>query len=252
MLTLDTIPHGTLVLIVIAFFGGGLTKGVVGIGLPLVTLPFLAVLLPPLEAIAMLVVPVIATNLFQVFHGGIFLAVARRYWTLILTIAITAVLAAQLIVAARSELLMAVIGIVIIVVGLMRLIRLPVGLHERHEVWLNPLVGVVSGLIGSVSNLFGPPVFAYLSMRGVAKDTFIVVIAMVFLVGAVPLHGNLIRLGVTTQDILVFSALATIPVFAGMSLGTWLRSRVSQAAFEKLLICVIVIAGLNLIRRGLF
>lgn len=252
MLTLDAIPTGTLLLMVLAFFGGGLTKGVVGIGLPLVTLPFLAILMPPLEAIAMLVVPVIATNFFQVFHGGIFFTVARRYWSMIAAIAITAVLAAQLIVAAESELLLAIIGAVIIAVGLMRLVKLPVGLHERHEAWLNPIVGVLSGLVGSVSNLFGPPVFAYLSMRGVPKDTFIVVIAMVFLVGAVPLHGNLIRLGVTTQDILMLSTLATIPVFAGMTLGTWLRGRVSQAIFEKILIGVIVVAGINLIRRGLF
>jgi uncharacterized protein len=106
--------------------------------------------------------------------------------------------------------------------------------------------------VGSLSNLFGPPVFAYLSMRGIAKDNFIVVIAMVFLVGAIPLHSNLFLLGVTTPEILILSALTTIPVVAGMTLSTWLQSRFSQAMFEKVLVTVIIIASLNLIRRGLF
>ncbi|MBO6784151.1 MAG: TSUP family transporter, partial [Alphaproteobacteria bacterium] len=125
------------------------------------------------------------------------------------------------------------------------------GIPDRHEPWLNPLVGILSGLVGSVSNLFGPPVFAYLSMRAIDKDVFIVVIAMVFLVGAVPLHGNLILLGVTTTDILILSAAASLPVFAGMALGTWLRNRFSQKMFEKILVAIIVIAGLNLVRMGL-
>lgn len=252
MPALDAIPAQTLLLIALAFFGGGLSKGLVGIGLPLVSLPFLAILLPPLEAIAMLAVPVIATNFFQVFHRGLFFAVLQRFWPMILTVAVTAVVASSLIVAANNDILLAIIGSVIIAVGLMRLVRLPVGIPEHHERWLNPLVGVASGVVGSVSNLFGPPVFAYLAMRGTEKDTFIVVIAMVFLVGAIPLHGNLIVLGVTTPELLLMSGLAAMPVFAGMAAGTWLRARFSQTVFERILILVILVAGLNLVRRGLF
>lgn len=252
MPTLETVPAETLLLIALAFFGGGLSKGLVGIGLPLVSLPFLAILLPPLQAIAMLAIPVIATNFFQVFHRGLFFAVLQRFWPMILAVAVTAVVASSLIVAANNDMLLAIIGSVIIAVGLMRLIRLPVGIPARHEVWLNPLVGVISGLVGSVSNLFGPPVFAYLAMRGTEKDTFIVVIAMVFLVGAIPLHGNLVLLGVTTPQLLFLSAVAALPVFAGMAAGTWLRARFSQIVFERILIAVIIIAGINLVRRGLF
>lgn len=252
MPALETIPLETLLLIVLAFFGGGLSKGIVGIGLPLVSLPFLAVLMAPLEAIAMLAIPIIATNIFQIFHGGLFFTVLHRFWTMIVAVAVTAVLASSLIVAVNNEVLLTIIGGVITAVGLMRFIHLPVGIPDRYERWLNPIVGVASGVMGSVSNLFGPPVFTYLSMRGTDKDTFIVVIAMVFLVGAVPLHGNLLLLGVTTPEILVLSAFAALPVFTGMAIGTWLRSRFSQAVFERILIAVIVIAGLNLIRRGLF
>ncbi len=249
---LSDIPNDTIVLITLSFFAGGLSKGAVGIGLPLVSLPFIAVLLPPLQAIALLVVPVVSTNIFQVFHQGLFLTMVRRYWSLILTIAITAILASRMIVSVNNEALLIAIGFIIAIIGLMRVIRLPVGIPDRHEIWLNPLIGVISGLVGSVSNLFGPPVFAYLSMRGMAKDNFIVVIAMVFLVGAIPLHSNLFLLGVTTPEILILSALATIPVVVGMTLGTWLRARFSQAMFEKILVIVIIVAGLNLIRRGLF
>ncbi|MBO6785095.1 MAG: sulfite exporter TauE/SafE family protein, partial [Alphaproteobacteria bacterium] len=52
----DSIPFWTFALGALAFFTGGLSKGAVGIGLPLVSLPFLATLLPPLQAIALLAV----------------------------------------------------------------------------------------------------------------------------------------------------------------------------------------------------
>lgn len=133
MPTLDTIPAETPFLIALAFFGGGLSKGLVGIGLPLVSLPFLAVLMPPLQAIAMLAIPVISTNIFQVFHGGLFFTVLRQYWTMILAVAVTAVLASNLIVAVNNEILLTIIGGVITAVGLMRFIRLPVGIPDRRH-----------------------------------------------------------------------------------------------------------------------
>jgi len=42
MLALDAIPTQTLLLIARAFLGDGLSKGLVRVGLPLVSLPFLA------------------------------------------------------------------------------------------------------------------------------------------------------------------------------------------------------------------
>ena len=48
---------------------GGLVKGVLGVGLPLVTVPLLSLVLPAPQAIGMLVVPVLLANLIQAVQG---------------------------------------------------------------------------------------------------------------------------------------------------------------------------------------
>ena len=48
----------SMVLIALAFFAGGLVKGVIGIGLPLVAVPIMATVLAPTTAIALPAVPI--------------------------------------------------------------------------------------------------------------------------------------------------------------------------------------------------
>ena len=60
------------------FVLGGIVKGVVGIGLPLVLIPLLTPVLDMPVAVALLTVPMIATNIGQAAEGGHTVAAARR------------------------------------------------------------------------------------------------------------------------------------------------------------------------------
>ena len=62
------------------FLLAGLVKGVIGMGLPTVAMGLLAVVLPPAEAAALLVIPSLVTNVWQLLAGPNFGALARRLW----------------------------------------------------------------------------------------------------------------------------------------------------------------------------
>src|SRR5205085_5682601 len=62
------------------FLLAGLVKGVIGMGLPTVAMGLLALALPPAEAAAILVVPSLVTNVWQLLAGPRFGALARRLW----------------------------------------------------------------------------------------------------------------------------------------------------------------------------
>jgi uncharacterized protein len=61
--------HGKLVFIGAVFALAGLIKGVIGLGLPTVSMGLLAIVMPPLQAAAILVLPSFLTNVWQMVGG---------------------------------------------------------------------------------------------------------------------------------------------------------------------------------------
>jgi uncharacterized membrane protein YfcA len=80
----------------VAFILGGLVKGTLGVGLPLVAVPLLSLLVGGHRAIALVVAPVIYSNLVQAFEGGLFKDSVRRFWPMMLAQSVFTVLTIQL------------------------------------------------------------------------------------------------------------------------------------------------------------
>ena len=71
-----------LLLIAAAFLLAGFIKGVIGLGLPTVSMGLLAVTMPPAHALAIVIVPAIVTNIWQTFVGPYLRDIIRRLWPL--------------------------------------------------------------------------------------------------------------------------------------------------------------------------
>ena len=78
-----------LVLIAATFLLAGFIKGTLGLGLPTVAMGLLAVTMPPGQAIAIVIVPAIVTNIWQTFVGGYLRDIMRRLWPLMVGTVIT-------------------------------------------------------------------------------------------------------------------------------------------------------------------
>src|SRR5258706_10439939 len=71
-----------LFFIAAALLLAGFVKGVVGLGLPTVSIGLLAVTMQPSRAIAIVIVPAIVTNIWQTFAGPHLRDIIRRLWPL--------------------------------------------------------------------------------------------------------------------------------------------------------------------------
>ena len=67
-----------LILIAFAFLLAGFVKGTLGLGLPTVSMGLLAVTMPPGQAIAIVIVPAIVTNIWQTFVGPYLRDILKR------------------------------------------------------------------------------------------------------------------------------------------------------------------------------
>jgi uncharacterized membrane protein YfcA len=59
-----------------------------------------------------------------------------------------------------------------------------------------------------------------------------------------------LKSGILNINTVPFSAILLLPAFAGMWIGFRIHDRIDQALFRKATLWVLLIAGVNLIRRG--
>jgi hypothetical protein len=71
---------GNMIYTAAVFVLAGLTKGVIGLGLPTISMGLLAVVMAPIDAAAILVLPSFVTNVWQMVAGPSLITVVRRLW----------------------------------------------------------------------------------------------------------------------------------------------------------------------------
>jgi len=242
----------TLAVIAIAFVLAGLSKGFIGFGLPLISVPICASVVPVPLAIALTAAPILVSNTYQAFHGRRHGVVARRFWPLLVTLVAGVLLGAQVLTRADQDTVAVFVGTLLLLFVTAQFFDFKPNIPARAERRLNPVIGFVAGLLGGVSSMFGSITITYLVALRLPKDMFISTIGVFYLFGNVPLYVTLFFTGVIGRDEIIASVLVCIPLYAGLLFGTWLRGRMSQILFQRVLLIALVIIGLNLIRRGLF
>lgn len=235
-----------------AFFVGGCIKGVVGIGLPLTSIALMTLFLDLRIAVPLLIVPVLVTNFVQALRGGRFLELLRRYWLMLVTAAIGVWGGVALLYRAELSYLLVTLGIVVAIYSLMNLFNVRLSVSENSVPTLSPFVGLLSGVLGGTTGSIGVPVIIYYQALGMLKDVFVQAVGINFLfTGLVLAVGLAYEKGLNAETLPV-SALAVLPAFAGMYVGQWARSRVSEDLFRTCLWIFLLLVALNLVRKGLF
>ena len=80
------------------FLLAGTVKGIVGFGLPLVSITLLTPFYGLVDAIAIMLLPAVATNFWQAVSGGGFIGLWKRLWPLYVPGVVSTVLAASVLV----------------------------------------------------------------------------------------------------------------------------------------------------------
>jgi uncharacterized membrane protein YfcA len=235
----------------LGLFAGGLVKGTIGIGLPLVAAPALASLLGVKQAITVLTLPVLFANIWQAWSGGHYGAVLRRFWSLILAMAAAIAVSTAVLVSLDPAPLFLLLAAVVIAYPLATFLRFDLHVDRGGERWASPLTGVIAGLLTGISYFFGPPLAIYFSALRLPKELFVAAIALIGLVAAALTALLLAQHRVLPMQTLMLSALAVVPTLAGTLVGTRLRHHIDETRFRKTVALVLLVIGANLLRRAL-
>lgn len=230
----------------------GFIKGVVGFAMPLVLISGFTFFLPPELALAGLIFPTVATNLFQALRQGIAAAWASTKMFRVFLIAggIMLVMTAQTVRILPADVMVLVIGIPITAFALWQITGQNFELRQRST-RIEVLIGGFAGAIGGVSGVWGPPTVAYLTALGTPKHDQMRVQGVVYGLGAIALLFAHFGSGVLRAETVPFSIAMIVPALIGMWLGSLVMDRIDQASFRKVTLIILFIAGANLVRRGL-
>lgn len=243
---------GTLIYIAAVFLLAGVVKGVLGIGMPLVSVPLLATILGPITAMTLLAVPTFAINLVQTVQSGYMKAAFRRFWVAYPLLIIGVIIAVSLFLTRLDRgLLLVIVGGVVILIAISQLLPFAVTIPARAERWFTPLVGIVSGLVGGVTSFLGPLMVMYLVALRVDKDQFVGSIALFYMIAAVPFYVGLCVNGYLGWPEFWASCGAAVMIWLGVLVGQKLRARASGDLFRRLVLGMLVVIGANMIRKGL-
>ncbi|WBU55963.1 sulfite exporter TauE/SafE family protein [Paracoccus sediminicola] len=230
----------------------GFVKGAVGFAMPMIMMSAFASVMPPEQALAALIMPTLVTNTLQAGRQGVGKALGsvRQFrWhigAVVLFIAVSAAFVGRV----PESLMLLLLGLPIVGFALWQLSGRPLKLPIHHARRAEIVSGVIGGLYGGISGIWGPPLIVYLLSVGVSKTDQMRVQGVVFLLGSVVLMTAHLVSGVLNADTLPLSALLVLPGMAGMLVGLQVHDRLDVSQFRRWTLVLLVITGLNLVRRG--
>jgi uncharacterized protein len=235
-----------LALIATAFVLAGTVKGIVGMGLPTVAMSLLSLVMPPVEAAALLLIPTFITNAWQLFAGPNVMALSRRFATLLLGICAGSALGVHWLTGGDSRGVSLTLGAVLAIYGAMGLASVHFTIDRTRERWLSPIVGVATGVLAGATGISVVPVVFYMNSLSLERESLIQSLGLAFTVSSVALAVGLARANEFSLAIAGPSLLALIPAMIGMQAGQALRKRLRPEVFRRWFFGGLIVLGVSI------
>lgn len=237
-----TTEHILLALAV--FLIAGVVKGLVGMGLPTITIALTSLVLPLSDTIALIALPTIFTNVWQAAVGGKFWLILRRQWPLILPLGVTLYLTMWTIGRKAPDWAFLVLAVVLVVYSALGLFRIRLQIHADLEKPLAPVIGVISGVVAGLVGVPVIPLMPYLQGLDIKPTELVQTLGVVLCATSVTLTVSLLNFGLLDGPHAIVSAIAVVPAIAGMWVGTRVRVRLSVEQFRLAVLWALLLTGL--------
>ncbi|WP_170937115.1 MULTISPECIES: sulfite exporter TauE/SafE family protein [Rhodomicrobium] len=232
-----------LALVLGAFLLAGGIKGLVGVGLPTVAIAVLINAIEPRDAIPLVVIPAIATNIWQALDGGRGVALVKRFWPLLAMLCVGTWFGVEVLASSNQRLMSGIFGAILTLYALAGLLRPAPPPPGRAEVWLSPVIGFLNGIVNGLTGSYIIPGTLYLEALRLSRDELIQAMGILFLVASMSLGVSLTGHSVMTGTHALLSGLALIPAMLGYYGGQLFRQRLPEGQFRKIFFVCLVLLG---------
>lgn len=230
--------------VILVFLLAGYVKGVIGMGLPTVAMAMLGLLLEPMQAVALLIIPSLVTNVWQFLAGASKLAAIKRLWIMLVFVCIGTGFGIHFLVKSTSAWPNILLGIVLAIYSINAFFHPKFAIPLRFEKLLSPFIGIATGALAGATGVFVIPAVPYISSMNLSRDGLIQALGLSFTVSTIALAVALGFNASYSPENLLLSLLAVVPAIVGMYAGQISRDRISPLTFRKYLFGALFILGL--------
>jgi uncharacterized membrane protein YfcA len=241
-----------LILIAAAFLLAGFVKGVIGLGLPTVSMGLLAVIMQPSHALAIVIVPAVVTNIWQTFVGPYLRDIIRRLWPLMAGTVIGIWLNAGMLTGPYARCGTIVLGVLLVIYAIVGLSKFSFEVARRDEKWIGGIVGLITGVVSAATGVQVIPSMPFMQAIGMERDELVQALGVFFTVATVSLAFNLTSAGLLDTSAALPGAVAMACAFTGMFIGQAVRSRMQPEAFRRWFLVAMIFLGLYLTGSPIF
>ncbi|MFT4174599.1 MAG: sulfite exporter TauE/SafE family protein [Rhodocyclaceae bacterium] len=248
---MDTPSPFFAALLAMTFVIAGLVKGVTGMGLPTIAMGLMGSIMPPATAAALLVIPSLVTNVWQLLAGPASARLVRRLWPMMAAVAVGTTASTALLARIDATLSGLALGIALMAYAAYALWAPAWSLPPRTERWLSPLAGLITGIVTGATGVFVMPAVPYLQSLRLEKDELVQALGLSFTVSTLALAAGLLAHDALPARQLGWSAAAVVPALAGMWWGQAIRARIGARTFRRCFLLLLCVLGLELALRPL-
>ena len=244
-----TIEFFLVVLIGLAL--GGFVKGAIGLGLPLVTVPALAAFLGVPHALAIMMVPLVVTNAWQLWQF-------RRHWRgtefligLLPAGVVGIVIGTWALTNLPAQTLSLMLGMMIVIYIAISLARPDMQIPPKTANRMAPFIGIAAGALQGSTGIAAPISVTFIYALRLAREQFIFTAAAMFLLFTSTQSIALTYAGILTLERFIQGWLALIPIALAMPVGGYAAKKFSRKTFEKAILVLLAIIAVRLFQTGL-
>ena len=241
----------SLLLVVAALCGGAVVKGATGMGLPLIALPGIAAVLGVPHAIAVMTVPILVTNAWQIRQTWHHRSEAGFLPAFLLAGVIGVALGTWMLSRVSAAWLSVCLGVMLAGYIAIRVAVPALHLGGTLGRRLAPWFGLGAGVLQGVSGLSAPIGVTFIHALRLSRELYVFSVSCIFLLFAVVQIPSLAVAGIMTWTRLLESVLAVLPVVVAMPLGTFMSRFMSRETFDRVILLILAALSVRLLAEGL-
>ncbi|MEM6941448.1 MAG: sulfite exporter TauE/SafE family protein [Pseudomonadota bacterium] len=235
------------VAIIATYVFAAIAKGITGLGFSTTCLPILALIVGLKDALPLVIIPSICSNLVVMRQAGRFAETLQRFWPMLLALLPGLALGLWTLSQINSVQAGATLGSIMLLWCVFSWATPNLRLPAARERLLSVLSGTITGFINGVTGSQVMPAVPFLMALHLDRNLFIQAVNCSFTLSSFVMAMGLGRLGLFGLQDVAISAFGTLFVFGGVRLGGNIRARLSEQAFRNAVLLMLSVMGLTLI-----
>lgn len=234
-------------LVAIALTMAGVLKGATGIGYSTCALPLLTVAVGLKAAIALVLVPAMASNIALMWSAGHWRETINRFWPLYAAMLPGIAVGVGLLAVADIRAATGVLGAITVAYAVISLARLAPALGPGLEDRLKMPVGLVNGVLTGLTGSQILPLVPYMLALKMEPDRFVPAVNLAVTIASLVMMAGLAANGLLTVELALLSAFGVVPAILGTSIGNQVRAFIPKDRFRTVVLVALGVMGVTLI-----